>query len=61
MELVSLTKNLGGSMERRCPVCEKRISEWSMASGKCSFVNQVMYHNACLQDVQIKDLPQKEP
>lgn len=37
-------------MERICPMCLKRISEWMMAGGKCEFIDNILVHTACLKD-----------
>lgn len=33
-----------------CPLCQKRVSNWEQAAGKCIFVQGQLIHMACAQD-----------
>lgn len=35
-----------------CPLCNKRISEWQIAGGKCVTIGSHMYHVSCIKTVK---------
>lgn len=48
-------------MSNICPLCQKRISDWMMADGKCVLIANKVVHKACTMDhdLSIKELEQK--
>lgn len=43
---------MGGVMTNQCPLCNKRVQDWQMASGKSTTVYNRLVHIACLMDVK---------
>lgn len=37
-----------------CAICQLRISDWMMSSGKTEFVGKDLVHKSCLQDKILK-------
>lgn len=37
-----------------CPLCHNRVSDWMMASGKTTIVNNEVVHNSCMMDFHLK-------
>lgn len=35
-----------------CPLCQKRISDWMIAGGKCVTIGKHMYHTSCIKTVK---------
>ena len=37
-----------------CPICNIRVSDWQAAGGKTLFINEELFHKACLIDYQLR-------
>lgn len=42
-----------------CPICDKRISDWMVAWGKCVYICGKLIHAACVKDLTLAELEQK--
>lgn len=42
------------NMEKHCPFCDSRVSDWWVSSGKTTAIGKFTVHNSCLQDFELR-------